>query len=60
MKEKVENGTELFHTEKIPKILLKIAPPVSTPIWQDSMRRNFMTGLRRQREPAWSWNLSHG
>lgn len=28
MKEKMETGTDLFRTEKIPKILLKIAPPV--------------------------------
>ena len=28
MKEKMETGTDLFRTEKIPRILLKIAPPV--------------------------------
>ena len=28
MKEKMETGTDLFRPEKIPKILLKIAPPV--------------------------------
>ena len=28
MKEKMETGTDLFRTEKIPKILLKIAPSV--------------------------------
>ena len=28
MKEKMETGTDLFRTEKIPTSLLKIAPPV--------------------------------